>query len=88
MNLVAPGLAPVDASAQVAERLEEEALDVMRLQTPGFRTLHLFADAADLGGAEVVAGQRPVFQQRQQAVPGRRAVHALGEPGLDLGRSP
>ena len=57
----------------------------MRLQAAGFRALHLLADAADLGDAELVAGQRPVFEQRQQAFPVRRAVHALEEPGLDLG---
>ena len=69
----------------MAERLEEEALDVVRLQAAGFRALHLLADAADLGGAETVARQRPVFQQRQQAFPVRCTVHALEEPGLDLG---
>ena len=82
--LVASDFAPVDGSAQVPERPEEEALDVMRLQAAGFRALHLFADVAHLGRAQVVAHERPVFQQGQEAIAIDRTVHALEETGLDL----
>jgi hypothetical protein len=53
----------MDLPAQMAERFEEKAFDVMRLEAPGFCPFHHFPDVGDLRGRQVVADERALGQQ-------------------------
>ena len=57
----------------------------MRLQTPGFSSLHLFSDRPDLRNIHCVPGKRPPFDQLSQAVPIYSHLHHLEEARLYIG---
>src|SRR5690606_1694477 len=60
-DLVAARLALASGAAETLERLQEERLDVVRLEAPRLGALHLLADAVDAGGIHRVVGQRPLL---------------------------
>ena len=62
-DLVAARLALLGRAAQALEGLEEEGLDVVRLQAAGLGPLHLLADALDPAGVHRVVGERALFEQ-------------------------
>ena len=62
-DLVAARLALLGRAAQPLEGLEEERLDVVRLQAAGLGALHVLADAVDPAGVHGVVGQRALFEQ-------------------------
>ena len=50
-------------AAEALERLEEERLDVVRLEAAGLGALHVLADAVDAAGVHRVVGQRALLEQ-------------------------
>ena len=62
-DLVAARLALLGRAAEAPERLEEERLDVVRLEPAGLGPLHVLADAVDPAGVHGVVGERPLFEQ-------------------------
>ena len=62
-DLVAARLALLGGAAEALEGLEEEGLDVVRLQAAGLGALHVLADAVDAAGVHGVVGERALFEQ-------------------------
>jgi len=72
------GFALTHRAVEALERLKKEGLDVMGLETPSFRPLHLLADAEDTAGVHRVMGERVFFDQLLQLFP----VECVGDdPG-------
>ena len=67
-NLIASSFPLPGGPAKLLERLQEEGLDVMRLQPSGLGPLHVFANAVDPAGVHSVRRQRAFFQQIAQVV--------------------
>jgi hypothetical protein len=65
-DLVAPRLALCDLTAHQSERLEEEGADVVWLQLPRLRFLHLLADHLDVGRAHHLGEQSALLQSLPQ----------------------
>src|SRR5258707_378628 len=62
-HLVTTGLALLRIAAELLERFEKEGFDVMRLQTAGFGTLHVLADAVNAARIHGVVSQCMLFQE-------------------------
>src|SRR3546814_8879463 len=65
-DLVAPFFPLLQPAAKLLEGLDEEALDVMRLEALRLGTLHLEPQFLHLGFRHGVVGQSAAFQQLQQ----------------------
>ena len=63
------------------ERLEEEGLDVVRLQAAGLGALHVLADAVDPAGVHGVVGERAFFQQVLELAAVERVVDDASSGG-------
>ena len=84
-DLVAARLAPVDRAAETREGLEEERLDVVRLEPAGVGALHVLADRCDPRRVHRVVDQGALVEQLLEVLAVDRAVDGLVEPRLDLG---
>jgi hypothetical protein len=62
-DLVPTRFAGVDYAAEPAERLQEEALDVVRLEAPRMRPFHLLLDRLHLRGVHAVVDEGPGCEQ-------------------------
>ena len=72
-------------AAQALEGLEEERLDVVRLEAAGLGALHVLADAVDPAGVHGVVGQRALFQQVPELAAVERVLDDRGQAGAHLG---
>ena len=72
-------------AAKLLERLEEERLDVVRLQAARFGALHVLADAGHAARVHRVVGQRALFEQVLELRPVDGVVDGLRQPGAHLG---
>ena len=84
-DLVAARLALLGRAAQALERLEEEGLDVVRLQAARLGPLHVLADAVDPAGVHRVVGERPLFEQVLELAAVERVLDDRRQPGAHLG---
>src|SRR5690348_15095271 len=62
-DFVALRLALLGASAQTLERLDEEGLDVVRLQPSRLGSLHLFANPIDPARVHGIVGERALLKK-------------------------
>lgn len=83
-QLPATLLAFFDLSAKCLEGFDEEALNVMRLESLRFGPLHLKPELVNLGRRHRIIGQRAPFEQIQKMLLIHGAVHDLKELRLDL----
>ena len=83
-DLISARLARPGRAAQPTERLVEERLDVVRLQTSRFRPLHVLADAAHAARVHRVMGELLLFQQILQLVPVEGVVDRRVQSRADL----
>ena len=84
-DLVAARLALLDGAAQALEGLEEERLDVVRLEAAGLGPLHVLADARHAAGVHHVVGQRALFQKVLEVGAIEGVFDDAGQAGADLG---
>lgn len=73
-----------DPAAELPERLDKEALHVMRLQPLRFGSLHLDAQIVNPCPGQGIVCQRPALEEPQKTVPVDGPVHGIEEPGLDV----
>ena len=62
-DFVPPRFPLLPFSAQPPERFEKERFDVMGLEAPGLRALHILPDISDTGYIHDIVGQRPFFEE-------------------------
>jgi hypothetical protein len=84
-DLVAPGLALPGRPAESLECLQEERLDVVRLQPPGFCTFHLFADALNLASIHGALSQGALIEQILDMAAVQRVIKAVVKRALTSG---
>ena len=83
-NLIPAGFPLPGAAANALKRLQKKGLNVMGLQPPGFRPLHVLADPVDPAGVHEVGGQRVFIQQVAEFVVVKGVVHDSGQSSLGL----
>ena len=83
-QLVAPRLTLLEGAAQAGEGLEEERLDVVRLEASRLGALHVLPDAMNATGIHGVVGQRLVVEQVADLVRVERPGDDLCQTGAHL----
>src|SRR5690606_8808620 len=84
-DLVAPRLALAHRPPEPLKGLEEERLDVMRLQPPRLGALHLLPDPLDPGDVHGLRYVGAVLEEFLELLPVDRGLDGAVEPGADLG---
>ena len=72
-------------AAEALEGLEEERLDVVRLEPAGLGALHVFADAVNAAGVHGVVRQGALFEQVLQLRPVEGVLDDRGQARAHLG---
>ena len=80
-DLIAARLALAGRASELAKSFEEERLNIVRLQTAGFRPFHVLAHAGDTAHVHHVVGQSPLFEQVLEL----RCVDGVGDGFRQLG---
>jgi hypothetical protein len=84
-HLVPAWLALLHGAAEAPERLEEEGLDVVRLEPPGLGALHLLANAVHAARVHGVVGEGVLLDQILDVRAVEGVVHHLREARAHLG---
>src|SRR5437879_6582348 len=78
----------VDGAPRLAERLQEEGLDEMRLELSGFRPLHLLLDLANTAHIHSVLSQGTFLEESLEVLVIESVLHLFKEPCANLGFVP
>jgi hypothetical protein len=74
-----------DRSAQSLKRFDEKRFNVVRLETPRFRALHVFANPGNPARVHRVMRERPLFQKVLKVGPIHSAFDGLSQARPHIG---
>src|SRR5207247_7919740 len=83
-HFVASWLTLFGGATEPLECFQKERLDVVRLQSPGLGSLHLFANAIDAARVHCIVRERTFFKEILELAPVESIGHDLCETCPDL----